>query len=119
MVAQDVGPLVDPGDRDRVPDFRDALHLVEAPEQHQVKPIEFEGQTLLLGPPPGTPRGECGSLPVQVNAGGTFKQTYTSFWKPSDEDLELLRRGAHVRLDVHGGAHPPVWVSIEKCVELP
>jgi hypothetical protein len=84
-----------------------------------VNPVEFEGQTLLLGPPPGTPRGECGALPVMVTQGGTFQQTYSSFWKPSDEDLEALKRGAHVRLDVFGGGHPPVWISVEKCTELP
>lgn len=84
-----------------------------------MKPIEFEGQTRLLGPPPGTPRGECGALPVVIHESGTFRQTFSSFWKPSPEELAALAAGAQVRLIVYGGGHPPVWVDVEKVTELP
>lgn len=80
-----------------------------------MKPIEFEGQTALLGPPPGYPKGECGALPVIAFAGGSM----SSFWKPTPEDLVMLANGACIRLDVHGGAHPPVWVGVERVAELP
>jgi hypothetical protein len=68
-----------------------------------MKPVEFEGQTGLLAPPPGTPRGECGALPVLRQPWG-----FASVWKPTPEELAVLNAGGHVRLAVHGIAHPPV-----------
>lgn len=76
-----------------------------------MKPVEFEGQTTLLGPPPGTPRGECGALPVLIQGGGTYQAAFQSFWKPSPQDLAVLNAGGYVRLTIHGIAHPPVWVD--------
>jgi hypothetical protein len=84
-----------------------------------MNPIEFEGQTVLLGPPPGTPRGECGALPVKRVQVGTFGGYFMSYWKPTPEELAALNAGAHVALAVHGGAHPPVWLDVERVVELP
>lgn len=81
-----------------------------------MKAIEFEGQTILLGPPPGTPRGECGALPVIAYP---ERRVLSSFWKPSPEELIMLNNGAHVRLDVYGGGHPPVALSVERANELP
>lgn len=77
-----------------------------------MSPVEFEGQSLLLGPPPGTPRGECGALPVLIEEGGTFGRTYCSYWKPSAEELAALVAGGHVRLRVRGNGHPPVSVDV-------
>jgi hypothetical protein len=71
-----------------------------------MKPIEFEQQTTLLGPPKDTQRGTCGALPVLVQDG-----SFQSFWKPTPEDLEMLNNGGHVRLCVFGAGHPPVWVD--------
>lgn len=79
-----------------------------------MKAIEFEGQTTLLAPPVGTKPGEIGALPVAV-----FPGAYSSFWKPSAEDLVMLNNGAHVRLDVHSNGHPPVSMSVERVKELP
>jgi len=84
-----------------------------------MKPVEFEGQDIVLGPPPGTPRGECGGLPIRRVREGVFGGHMESYWKPSAEDLAALNAGAHVRLAVHGGAHPPVWIDVDHCVELP
>lgn len=85
-----------------------------------MKPVEFEGQTTLLAPPPGTPRGTCGALPVKVVRDKTpFGGSMLSCWKPSPEDLAALNAGAHVVLAVYGGGHPPVWLDVQKCVELP
>lgn len=83
-----------------------------------MNPVEFEGQSTLLAPPPGTPRGECGALPVQV-FGGAFGFVFSSFWRPTIEELAQLNAGAHVRLAVHGAAHPPVWVDVARVKELP
>lgn len=79
-----------------------------------MKCVEFEGQTTLLGPPPGTKRGACGALPVHIAEWGIC-----SYWKPSPEDLALLNNGAHVRLTVHSRIHPPVSLQVERCEELP
>lgn len=76
-----------------------------------MKPIEFENQTTLLGPPPGTPRGECGSLPVLIHRENT-QASFQSFWKPSPEDLAALSAGGHIRLTIHGIGHPPVWIDV-------
>lgn len=84
-----------------------------------MKPIEFVGQDKLLGPPTGTPRGQCGALPIRVVRCGPFGPELHSYWKPSAEDLAALNRGAHVRLAVHGSSHPPVWIDIKRCEELP
>lgn len=80
-----------------------------------MKPVEFEGQTIILGPPPGTPRGECGALPVARTDSG-----FVSVWKPDPGDLAILNAGGHVRLAVQGGAHPPVRLDVVDGVkELP
>jgi hypothetical protein len=71
-----------------------------------MKAIEFEQQTLLLGPPKGSERGTCGALPVLVQDGA-----FQSFWKPTPEEIEALKAGGHIRLVVYGGGHPPVWID--------
>lgn len=89
------------------------------PADKHMKPVEFEGQTRLLGPPPGTKRGQCGALPVIIFSEGGYIYSYASFWKPSSEDLQRLNSGEYIRLDVFGGAHPPVWVGVDRIVERP
>jgi len=81
-----------------------------------MKAVEFEGQTTLLGPPRGTRCGECGALPIIIFPD---RGVMASFWKPSPEDLIMLNNGAHIRLDVWSGAHPPVAMSVERANELP
>ncbi len=76
-------------------------------------------QSLLLGPPPGSPRGTCGALPVIVFKEGESITGYASFWRPSPKELAKLNAGAHVRLDIFGGGHPPVWLDVETVEELP
>lgn len=83
-----------------------------------MKPVEFEGQNVLLSPPAGSPRGTCGALPVlRLDDAGVV---WISIWRPSSEDLAALNAGGHVRLAVHGASHPPVWIdAIAGVVELP
>lgn len=88
-----------------------------------MKAVEFNGQTRLLGPPPGWDNerdGDCGALPVRIeqNARG-WPATFTSYWRPSADDLAALNSGAHVRLTIVGHVHPPVAVSVERAEELP
>lgn len=80
-----------------------------------MKAVEFEGYNLILGPPEGTPRGTIGALPVIRFPDGAM----SSFWRPSPEELVMLKNGAHVRLDVHSTVHPPVALSVERAAELP
>lgn len=87
-----------------------------------MKPVEFQGQTDILGPPKGWDNSgditQVGYLPVQifVDDGLPF---YVSFWRPSEEDLAALNDGAHIRLSVISRTLPPVCVSIEKVEEMP
>lgn len=86
-----------------------------------MNPVQFKGQTRLLGAPAGTPPGECESLPIKLTAlpGTTYGGHIQSYWKPDSGELAALNAGAHVRLTIHGGAHPPVWLDVERCEELP
>lgn len=86
-----------------------------------MKPVEFAGQQTLLDPPKGTPRGQCGVLPVMVSDSKTWpgSQEFTSFWKPSRAELEVLNDGGHVGLRVVAAAQPPVAVFVQKVEELP
>ena len=84
-----------------------------------MKPVEFVGQTRLLGPPRQAERGTCGALPVRSQVDKIWGVTYLSYWRPTPEELAILVAGGHVRLQVCGGAHPPVWIDAEKIEELP
>lgn len=85
-----------------------------------MEPVQFAGQTKVLGAPEGSPPGECAGLAVRMafidTSAGVCLQ---SFWKPSLEELAALNAGAHVRLTVHGLGHPPVWLDVERVQELP
>lgn len=83
-----------------------------------MKPVEFEGQTALLGPPREAQRGTCGALPVRREEHPHWGMCYVSYWRPTKEELEILNAGGHVRLMV-GGSHPPVWLDADRVVELP
>lgn len=83
-----------------------------------MKPVEFEGQTVLLGPPKESQRGTCGALPVRIAPDTIWGRSFVSYWRPAPEELEILNAGGHVRLTVQS-LHPPVWIDAEKVVELP
>lgn len=83
-----------------------------------MKPVEFEGQTRLLGPPKDAARGTCGALPVRQVPDPHWGTCHYSYWRPSPEELAILNAGGHVRLMV-GGGHPPVWIDAEHVQELP
>ncbi len=79
-----------------------------------MKPVEFEGQDVLLKPPPNMPRGSCGQLPVKV-----FEGCLVSYWKPSAAELAQLNAGELVRVSIMGERQPPVSIAVERVVELP
>ena len=58
----------------------------------------------------GPPRGmESDVIPLDCCDDGESLSTY---WKPSLEELEALEAGAHVRLRIYGGQHPPVSIEV-------
>lgn len=54
---------------------------------------------------------DCLDLPAMYTEHGDGTVSWTSFWRPTPEELELLNANGHVMLVVHGRGHPPVWVS--------
>ena len=79
-----------------------------------MKCIEFEGYTVLLSPPPSMERGSCGALPIFAHDGQMI-----SVWKPTEEEIEALKNGAHIALTILGEVHPPVRLHVQKYQELP
>lgn len=80
-----------------------------------IRPVEFEGQTRLLHPATGTPRGTVGALPIFVGP-----DWCCSVWKPSPEALAILNAGGHVQLSVMGCTHPPLALeAVDNIVEKP
>ena len=76
-----------------------------------MKCIEFDGQDVVLGAPPGwdaEKHGECGGLPVKRVDG-----SYLSLWKPSEKDIEALMAGGRIVLSVFSDVHPPVSVYVQ------
>jgi len=59
---------------------------------------------------PGTYVGEHkeGDLPYKIEDGAV-----TSYWKPSDQELEILNAGGLVELGVSASPLPPVRVNVE------
>lgn len=80
-----------------------------------MKSIEFEGQNIMLMPPPNMERGTCGQLPAYRDPDGRL----ISVWKPDADDLKAIAEGAHILLHVWSGSHPPVALSVQKMTELP
>lgn len=64
----------------------------------------FQQATVSLGAP------GCYNLPVMESRIGQVK-TFTSMWKPSEEDLKILNQGGFIQLDCYG-AQIPVAVSV-------
>jgi hypothetical protein len=58
--------------------------------------------------------GRCETLPVIVGATAGHIATYTSFWRPSSEELAALNSGGRVALTVFGPTHPPVAMAVRR-----
>lgn len=64
-------------------------------------PIHFDGITAIYKAPEdwdAKSNGPCADLPVLRT-----KDTATSRWKPTHEEIQRLARGAAVELTIHGG----------------
>lgn len=87
-----------------------------------MKAVEFEGQTIILQPPVGFNHQtnlKCGGLPVLHFQYENKIPVFVSYWKLTGNDLKLLTKGYHIRLDVLNPTHPPVGLMVDKCEELP
>lgn len=79
-----------------------------------MKPGKIANMTRALGAPIGwdhEKQGVCGTLPIrddQDRAGHSM----TSAWYPSPEEIEAMKNGAPVLLNVLGTIHPPVALSV-------
>lgn len=75
--------------------------------------INFVGATHVMGPPTNWQSDvECQPLIVREENG-----IVTSVWKPTTEEIEMLRAGASICLHVWGG-QPPVQILTEFVEEV-
>lgn len=42
----------------------------------------------------------------------TTRETSTSFWKPTEDELAELNNGGSIELTIWGGSHPPVSLTV-------
>lgn len=73
-------------------------------------PEKIENANLQLGAPKNwddAQHGECGALFV-LDDGASF----WSAWRPSEEELVAMAKGAPVFLRLYGRSHPPVSVMV-------
>jgi hypothetical protein len=72
--------------------------------------------TELQAPREWTGPNACEPLPVCVGKNDSFK-TFTSFWRPTKEEIDALSEGAMVILTVVGDSHPPVQLGVDFAAE--
>jgi hypothetical protein len=58
-------------------------------------------------------KATCDALPVTVGNDPAFGVNIKSFWKPTEEELELLNAGRTVCLTIVGSGMPPVALSVD------
>ena len=77
---------------------------------------EFAGQNHIFKPPSGFQQTEeitIGMLPVYVSRNDAGLTEIASVWQPTEEELDLLLKGAVVVLRVLGETMPPVSLDAE------
>lgn len=75
---------------------------------------QHPSNTTVLGAPPGWKQDElpCGALPVTLCM-VEGKPAIVSFWRPTAEEIELLKNGGTVGLWVLNDVMPVVGMTIE------
>lgn len=78
--------------------------------------LPFKASTRRMAPPAGWDQeldGPCGTLcildAVDVQSGQNFQY---SLWRPSPEELELLREGGAIQLGIMGTSHPVINMGV-------
>jgi hypothetical protein len=56
--------------------------------------------------------GSCGSLPVQVMNEHRLGPVIRSFWVPTEAELQILKNGGSVMLEICGHGMPPVSMHV-------
>lgn len=69
------------------------------------------GANLVLGKPADWEDGTCDPLSVR-SVNGPYGRCMVSQWRPTEEELELIKGGCPVYLSVWGSVHPPVAVFV-------
>lgn len=68
----------------------------------------------VLGAPAGMPTGECDALAITQIVWSNGAQGVVSFWRPSEDELQLLNEGQPVRVSFAGAVtHPPFFVGVD------
>lgn len=68
----------------------------------------------VLGAPEGMSKDECQALPLTLGVYSDGMRGMKSYWKPTEGELEILKQGGYVTLEVLGTQHPPVIIGAEK-----
>lgn len=79
-------------------------------------PLRIGGTTRYLGKPEGwepETDGDCAHLAIQDAELPTGGNVMVSAWEPTPAELEAMKTGAPVYLQVYGTAHPPVMLWVE------
>jgi len=80
------------------------------PQIFTMKPIEFEGQTIVLSKPPSMTDEECGSLAI-LQLDGTCISCWKMSWR---ERLKAFFTGV-MWIGVYSGkTQPPIYVAIDR-----
>lgn len=84
-----------------------------------MNPIQHKSNNTLLSAPKGVKDEDCSALPTtriqfkfepnQPNPG----EACVSYWKPTDNEIALLRQGNAVRVTVWGHTHAPIALGVE------
>jgi len=84
---------------------------LDQPEGKQMRPLPIIGATHTLKS--DNPNVEDLSVFVTEEGG---EHCMTSHWEPTSEEAKMLSQGGTVELNVIGGSHPPVKLSVRKPV---
>lgn len=91
-----------------------------------MQPILFNGSNAILEEPEGWDHdkdGPCSDLPVLIQELPSGQLSYTSIWRPTDEERELLANGSGVLINMVG-AQPAFVMAVtylpcEQLVQVP
>jgi hypothetical protein len=72
---------------------------------------EHESFNFVFQAPPGMEN--CDPLPGMRGVKDGMP-VFKSLWKPTVQELEVLKAGGYVALFVYGGGHPPVSLGVEE-----
>lgn len=78
-----------------------------------MRSVRHQTSNAVLAAPPGLGTDQCDALPVTRITFADGPEGVVSFWRPNDEELALLAKGACVRLTVLGVTHPPIAVGVD------